>query len=125
MGLFDLEGALGFYGSYHNNKMNQVCAFARNPSSLIVPPLHCTPCAARPCSQLPASVSLSPYLCLSQLIHVIFVPCIVWSFMVVINYLSLDMVLGHHVYLFGAKVNDPPHNQPATAPLPPASSRAL
>jgi len=62
MGLFDLEGALGFYGSYHNNKIN-------------------------------------------QLIHVIFVPCIVWSFMVVLNYLSVDSVLGHHVYLFGAKAS--------------------
>jgi len=62
MGFFDLEGALGFYGSYHNNKIN-------------------------------------------QLIHVIFVPCIVWSFMVVLNYISLDAVLGHHVYLFGAKAS--------------------
>ena len=62
MGLFDLEGALGFYGSYHNNKIN-------------------------------------------QLIHVIFVPCIVWSFMVVINYLSLDQLMGHHVYAFGAKAS--------------------
>jgi len=60
MGLFDLEGALGFYGAYHNNRIN-------------------------------------------QLIHVIFVPCIVWSAMVVFNYLSLDIVLGHHVYLFGSK----------------------
>ena len=62
MGLFKLEDALGFYGSYHNNKIN-------------------------------------------QLIHVIFVPCIVWSFMVVLNYLSVDTVLGHHVYLFGAKAS--------------------
>lgn len=62
MGLFDLEGALGFYGSYHNNRIN-------------------------------------------QLIHVIFVPCIVWSFMVIINYLSVDTVLGQHVYLFGAKAS--------------------
>jgi len=60
MGLFDLEGALGFYGSYHNNRIN-------------------------------------------QLIHVIFVPCIVWSAMVIFNYVSLDTVLGHHVFLFGSK----------------------
>jgi len=62
MGFFDLEGALSFYGAYHNNKVN-------------------------------------------QLIHVIFVPCIVWSFMVMINYASLDTVMGHHVYLLGAKAS--------------------
>jgi len=62
MGLFDLEGALGFYGSYHNNRMNQI-------------------------------------------IHVIFVPCIVWSAMVIFNYVSLDIVVGHHIYPFGEKSN--------------------
>jgi uncharacterized membrane protein YGL010W len=71
MGFFDLEGALGFYGSYHNNRIN-------------------------------------------QLIHVIFVPCIVWSFMVVLNYFSLDMILGHHVYLFGAKAST---TYPLLAPI--------
>jgi len=62
MGLFDLEGALGFYGSYHNNRIN-------------------------------------------QLIHVIFVPVIVWSAMVIFDYISLDTVLGYHVYPFGAKAS--------------------
>jgi len=46
-GVFDLEGALGFYGSYHNNKIN-------------------------------------------QLIHVIFVPCIVGSAFVIFNYPNLN-----------------------------------
>ena len=39
----------------------------------------------------------------NQLIHVVFVPCIVWSAMVIFNYVSLDSLLGHHVYLFGSK----------------------
>jgi len=62
MGLFDLETALGFYGSYHNNRINQI-------------------------------------------IHVVFVPVIVWSAMVIFNYISIDTVVGHHVYPFGEKAN--------------------
>jgi len=62
MGLFDLEGALGFYGSYHNNRIN-------------------------------------------QLIHVIFVPVIVWSAMVIFDYISVDSVLGYHVFPFGEKAS--------------------
>ena len=40
---------------------------------------------------------------MNQLIHVVFVPCIIWSAMVVFSYLSLDTALGHHVFLFGSK----------------------
>jgi len=48
---FDLDEALGFYGSYHTNFIN-------------------------------------------QLIHVVFVPCIVWSAMVIFNYINLSWLIG-------------------------------
>lgn len=52
-----LEEALGFYGSYHMNPINQI-------------------------------------------IHVCFVPCIIWTAFVLFSYVSVDTVLGRHVYLF-------------------------
>jgi len=58
---FNLDDALVFYGSYHNNKIN-------------------------------------------QLIHVIFVPCIVWSLMVLLDYMDFTSELKiHPLQLVGIK----------------------
>jgi uncharacterized membrane protein YGL010W len=54
---FNLEDALTFYGSYHNNRINQI-------------------------------------------IHVIFVPCIVWTAFVILHYLNINWLL----QLFGMKL---------------------
>ena len=94
MGLFDLEGALGFYGQdKHFIGSLWLRPYHAQLGSLIthlpLPPL------------LPAGSYHNNRM--NQLIHVIFVPCIVWSAMVIFNYISLDLVLGHHVYLFGSK----------------------
>jgi len=56
MGVFQLEDALTFYGSYHNNKIN-------------------------------------------QLIHVVFVPCIIWSAFVIFSYINAEWFVGHEIHL--------------------------
>jgi len=65
MGVFQLEDALTFYGSYHNNKIN-------------------------------------------QLIHVVFVPCIIWSAFVIFSYINLEWIVGYEIHLLDFLSKDNP-----------------